>query len=53
MIVFLLVEGVSLPEMATVKLSTDEDLKADSTVSLDSITLKPGQAILLQFPFKG
>lgn len=49
----LLVEGVSLPETAKVKLSTDEDLKAESMVSLDDVTLKPGQAILLQFPFKG
>lgn len=46
----LLVEGVSLPEMAKVKLSTDEDLKADSMVSLDNVNLKPGQAILLHFP---
>lgn len=50
---FLLVEDVALPEMAKVKLSTDEELKTDSMVSLDNLTLKPGQAILLQFPFKG
>lgn len=50
---FLLVDGVVLPEMAKVKLSTDEDLKTDSMVSLDNLALKPGQAILLQFPFKG
>lgn len=48
---FLLVEDVALPEMAKVKLSTDEGLKTDSMVSLDNVTLKPGQAVLLQFPF--
>ncbi|XP_075943030.1 solute carrier family 3 member 2a isoform X2 [Anarhichas minor] len=46
-------EGLELPEMATVKLSTDADLKVDSTISLDKITLKPGEAILLQFPYTG
>ncbi|XP_068569612.1 solute carrier family 3 member 2a [Cebidichthys violaceus] len=46
-------EGVELPETATVKLSTDEELVVDSSVSLDKITLKPGQAILLQFPYTG
>lgn len=45
------VEDVALPEMAKVKLSTDEGLKTDSMVSLDNVTLKPGQAVLLQFPF--
>ncbi|CAJ1086388.1 solute carrier family 3 member 2a [Xyrichtys novacula] len=46
-------EGVELPEKAKVKLSTDENLKVDSSVSLDSITLGPGQAVLLQFPYTG
>lgn len=47
-------EGVELPETAKVKLSTDEtSLKADTTVSLDKITLGPGQAVLLQFPYTG
>ncbi|XP_070849638.1 amino acid transporter heavy chain SLC3A2-like isoform X2 [Chaetodon trifascialis] len=46
-------EGVELPETAKVKLSTDEELKADTTVSLDKITLGPGQAVLLQFPYTG
>ncbi|XP_076581424.1 amino acid transporter heavy chain SLC3A2-like isoform X2 [Chaetodon auriga] len=46
-------EGVELPETAKVKLSTDEDLKADTTVSLDKITLGPRQAVLLQFPYTG
>jgi len=44
-------EGVELPEMATVKLSTDTTLEAESSVSLDDITLQPGQAVLLQFPY--
>jgi len=46
-------EGVELPETATVKLSTDAELAVDSTVSLDALTLKPGQAVLLQFPYLG
>ncbi|KAK9524632.1 hypothetical protein VZT92_017008 [Zoarces viviparus] len=46
-------EGLELPETATVKLSTDADLKVDSTISLEKITLKPGEAILLQFPYTG
>ncbi|XP_068444494.1 solute carrier family 3 member 2a [Clinocottus analis] len=46
-------EGVELPETATVILSTDPDMKVDSTVSLDKITLKAGQAVLLQFPYLG
>ncbi|XP_034413261.1 solute carrier family 3 member 2a [Cyclopterus lumpus] len=46
-------EGVVLPEMAMVKLSTDADLEVDSSVSLDALTLKPGQAVLLQFPYMG
>ncbi|XP_070785772.1 solute carrier family 3 member 2a [Enoplosus armatus] len=46
-------EGVELPETAKVQLSTDKDLEADSTVSLDKITLGPGEAILLQFPYTG
>nr|XP_046236855.1 solute carrier family 3 member 2a [Scatophagus argus]XP_046236856.1 solute carrier family 3 member 2a [Scatophagus argus] len=47
-------KGLELPETAKVKLSTDEEnLKSDSTVSLDKIKLGPGQAVLLQFPYKG
>ncbi|XP_008288109.1 4F2 cell-surface antigen heavy chain [Stegastes partitus] len=46
-------EGVQLPESAKVKQSTDPDQAADSTVSLDKVTLKPGQAVLLQFPYTG
>ncbi|XP_070710776.1 amino acid transporter heavy chain SLC3A2-like [Pempheris klunzingeri] len=46
-------EGVELPETAKVKLSTDADLAAESTVSLEKITLGAGQAILLQFPYTG
>lgn len=46
-------EGVELPENVKVKLSTDENLKEDSSVSLDSVTLGPGQAVLLQFPYTG
>ncbi|XP_034712145.1 solute carrier family 3 member 2a isoform X1 [Etheostoma cragini] len=47
-------EGVKLPEKATVRLSTDTELlEVDSTVSLDKITLGPGQAVLLQFPYTG
>ncbi|XP_041821019.1 solute carrier family 3 member 2a [Chelmon rostratus] len=46
-------EEVELPETAKVKLSTDEDLKPDTSVSLDKITLGPGQAVLLQFPYTG
>lgn len=46
-------EGVELPETATVILSTDPELEVDSAVSLDKITLKPGQAVLLQFPYIG
>lgn len=43
---------LSLPEQATVKLSTDpENLAADSSVSLDKLLLGPGQAVLLTFPF--
>lgn len=44
-------EGVKLPETAKVTLSTDPDMAVDSTVSLDKVTLQPGQAVLLQFPY--
>uniref|UniRef100_A0A3P9HPK5 Solute carrier family 3 member 2a n=1 Tax=Oryzias latipes TaxID=8090 RepID=A0A3P9HPK5_ORYLA len=44
-------DGVELPETAKVKLSTDENQKADSSISLDKITLGPRQALLLQFPY--
>ncbi|XP_059211412.1 solute carrier family 3 member 2a [Centropristis striata] len=46
-------EGVKLPETATVKLSTDDAVEVDSTVKLDKITLAPGTALLLQFPYTG
>lgn len=46
-------EGVELPETAKVKLSTDPDLKTDSDVNLDKVTLAPGQGVLLQFPYTG
>ncbi|XP_073330512.1 amino acid transporter heavy chain SLC3A2-like [Pagrus major] len=45
-------EGVELPETAKVELSTDDNLKAEDFVSLDKITLRPGGAVLLQFPYK-
>ncbi|RVE60586.1 hypothetical protein OJAV_G00182620 [Oryzias javanicus] len=44
-------EGVELPEMAKVKISTDENQETDSSISLDKITLGPRQALLLQFPY--
>ncbi|XP_033465628.1 solute carrier family 3 member 2a [Epinephelus lanceolatus] len=46
-------EGLELPERAKVKLSTDKDQEVDSMVDLDKITLAPGQAVLLQFPYAG
>ncbi|XP_022614070.1 4F2 cell-surface antigen heavy chain [Seriola dumerili] len=50
-------EGVELPETAKVKFSAETnstaDFPVDSTISLDKITLQPGQAILLQFPYMG
>lgn len=50
---FVPAEGLELPETGTVKLSTDEEMVVDSRVPLDKITLKPGQAVLLQFPYTG
>lgn len=44
-------DGVELPETAKVKLSTDENQEADSSISLDKLTLGPRQALLLQFPY--
>lgn len=44
-------EGVTLPESAKVKLSTDENLTGDSLISLDMITLGPEKAVILQYPF--
>ncbi|XP_077401156.1 solute carrier family 3 member 2a [Vanacampus margaritifer] len=44
-------EEVALPKTATVKLSTDPEMEVDSSVDLDKITLKPGQGVLLQFPY--
>ncbi|KAM9836388.1 solute carrier family 3 member 2a [Aulostomus maculatus] len=47
-------EGVpELPATAEVKLSTDPQLKLNSMVNLDKISLGPGQGVLLQFPYKG
>lgn len=46
-------EEVALPETADVKFSTDENLKEASSVPLDKITLGPGQAVLLKFPYNG
>lgn len=46
-------EEVKLPDSVNVKLSTDENLKADSSVSLKDFTLGPRQAVLLQFPYTG
>ncbi|KAM7377448.1 hypothetical protein PAMA_013977 [Pampus argenteus] len=46
-------EGVELPQTATVKLSTDPSLEAESSISLDKVTLAPGQGVLLQFPYTG
>lgn len=46
-------EEAKLPETATVKISTDEELKVESRVELNKVTLKPGQAVLLQFPYTG
>lgn len=42
---------VKLPEMAKVKMSTDENFKEESSVSLQELTVAPGQALLLQFPY--
>lgn len=33
------------------KVSTDENFKVDSDVELEKLTLAPGQALLLQFPY--
>ncbi|XP_018546588.1 4F2 cell-surface antigen heavy chain [Lates calcarifer] len=50
-------EGVELPKTAEVKLSagtnSTSDATKESTISLDKITLGPGQAILLKFPYTG
>ncbi|XP_076022062.1 amino acid transporter heavy chain SLC3A2-like [Genypterus blacodes] len=45
--------GVELPETGKVKLSSDPELKADASVSLEKITLGPGSGVLLQFPYPG
>lgn len=37
--------------MAKVKVSTDENLKEDSDVQLEQLTVAPGKALLLQFPY--
>jgi len=46
-------ENVKLPATAKVHLSTDPELEAEATVSLDNIKLAPGQGVLLQFPYTG
>jgi len=46
-------EGLERPEQAKVKLSTDDAMGVDSTVSLDKLTLQPGQGVLLKFPYTG
>ncbi|XP_013864460.1 solute carrier family 3 member 2a [Austrofundulus limnaeus] len=46
-------DEAKLPESAKVKMTTDTDLKEDSSVHLDSITLGSEKAVLLQFPFSG
>ncbi|KAM7366151.1 hypothetical protein PAMP_015616 [Pampus punctatissimus] len=46
-------EEVELPQTAKVKLSTDPSLEVDSSISLDKVTLAPGQGVLLQFPYTG
>lgn len=55
--VFVLAEGVELPKTAKVKLSANmnstEEFAVDSSVDLDKITLGPGQAVLLNFPYTG
>lgn len=38
--------------MAKVKLSTDKDLKEESSFNLKNVKLQPGQAVLLKFPYK-
>ncbi|KAF3697654.1 4F2 cell-surface antigen heavy chain [Channa argus] len=46
-------EGVKLPETAKVRLSTDPNLKVDSSVILSKIILHPSSGVLLQFPYSG
>ncbi|XP_030578594.1 solute carrier family 3 member 2a [Archocentrus centrarchus] len=46
-------DGVELPETAKVKLSSTEDKQVDSMIKLNEITLKAGEAVLLQFPYTG
>lgn len=54
---FVLAEGVELPETATVKLSANmnstEEFAVDSSVNLSKLTLGPGQAVMLHFPYMG
>lgn len=50
---FVCAEGVELPETAKVTLSTGQEFEVDSTVNLEDLTLKAGQALLLQFPYTG
>uniref|UniRef100_A0A3Q1GW80 Solute carrier family 3 member 2a n=1 Tax=Acanthochromis polyacanthus TaxID=80966 RepID=A0A3Q1GW80_9TELE len=44
-------DGVQLPKSAKVKMSTDSDLAADSSINLDNLKLGAGHAVLLQFPY--
>ncbi|XP_029943995.1 solute carrier family 3 member 2a [Salarias fasciatus] len=46
-------EEMQLPATAQVKISSDEDMAEESSVELSKVTLKPGQAVLLQFPYTG
>ncbi|XP_027894691.1 solute carrier family 3 member 2a isoform X1 [Xiphophorus couchianus] len=46
-------EGVTLPDTAEVKMSTDENLAVQSSVSLEKFTIGPEKAVILQFPFTG
>ncbi|XP_054907188.1 solute carrier family 3 member 2a [Poeciliopsis prolifica] len=46
-------EGVTLPDTADVKMSTDPNLADDSPVSLEKFTLGPEKAVMLHFPFTG
>ncbi|XP_056155996.1 solute carrier family 3 member 2a [Lampris incognitus] len=41
---------LELPKQAKVTLSTDPELKLNSMVDLNKVTLGPGQGVLLQFP---
>ncbi|KAM4617305.1 amino acid transporter heavy chain SLC3A2 [Discoglossus pictus] len=46
-------KGEDLPEQGTVVLSSDPQRKEGSSVSLLSLKLSPGEALLLKFPYNG